>query len=447
MGTSKNKIRVLAVDDETQFVKLLQSELTREGFLVSTATDGDEGIKMLEEKEFDVCILDMNMPRLNGMEVLKKASEQAIPTEFIVLTADATVSTAIESMRLGAYDYVTKPCDLQRITLLINKAHDKRHMKQESLILKRLREGHGKIVTKDPGILKLLQEAERVARTDATVLLQGESGTGKELMAEYIHGSSTRSKGPFIAFNVAAIQETLLESELFGYEKGAFTGASQAKAGLFELADGGTIFLDEIGEIPHQTQVKLLRVIENGSFYKVGGTKEVYSDVRVVTATNKELRAMAEDKSFREDLYYRLSSVTFDVPPLRRRKGDIPVLVDEFLSRMPVGYRKGIEKEALDLLIGYDWPGNVRELQNVLNRAAILSNSEHIEVADLPAELKAGEIALSAPKGPLPMLKDVESEHIKRALDYTGGHRKKTAEMLGVNVKTLWRKIKEYGLE
>lgn len=440
----KRNISVCIIDDEESLVTVLKEELADRGFDVETALNGSDGIRALEKREFDVCLLDMNMPGLNGLEVLKKAFEQAVHTEFIIQTAYANVQTAVESIRLGAYDYVTKPCSLERITLLIRKAHEKRVIKRESLIHKRLREGRGGIITHNAGMLKILAEAEKVARTDATVLLLGESGTGKELMAEYIHANSSRSGGPFIAFNSAAIQENLIESELFGYEKGAFTGANSAKEGLFELADGGTIFLDEIGEIPQQMQVKLLRAIEKGSFYKVGGTKEFKVDVRIVAATNQDLRKMA-GQGFREDLYYRLSSVRLVLPPLRERKDDIPVLVEDFLARLPAGYRKTFDGAALDLLIKYDWPGNIRELKNVLNRAAILTDSDRIKAEDLPAELSTASGAL--PGEALPTLDDMEKDHICRVLNHTGGQRKRAAEILGIDVKTLYRKIKRHGFE
>lgn len=443
---SKRRVNLCIIDDEESFVTVLKEELARQGFEVSTALNGRDGIKLLEEKAFDVCLLDLNMPYLNGLEVLKKASQQAIPTEFIILTAYAAVQTAVESIRLGAYDYVTKPCNLERIMLLIRKAYEKRLMKQESLILKKLREGRGGFITKNERMQKILREADKVAKTDASVLILGESGTGKELLAEYIHANSLRHSGPFIAFNSAAIQETLLESELFGYEKGAFTGAGSAKEGLFELADGGTIFLDEIGEIPQQMQVKLLRVIEKGSFYKVGGTKEFQADARVITATNQDLRKMAEESTFREDLYYRLSSVTLTLPPLRERKDDIPLLVENFISRLPVGYKKSVDDEALGFLLKYDWPGNIRELQNVLNRAAILSDSGRIRPEDLPAELTSS-VPRPVSSESMSSLESMEKEHISRVLNHTGGQRKKTAEILGIDTKTLYRKIKRYRLE
>lgn len=442
----KNNIRVLIIDDEESLPIILKNELTQKGFEVTTAPDGRDGMKALEKNSFDVCLLDLNMPYLNGLDILNIASKQAIPTEFIVFTAYATVHTALESIRLGAYDYVTKPCNLEKIILLIKKACEKRLMKQESLFFKKLKEGHGKVITGNERMLKLLKEAERFARTDVSILLLGESGTGKELMAEYIHAASPRAERPFIAFNSAAIQENLLESELFGYEKGAFTGAAASKEGLFELADGGTIFLDEIGEISPQMQTKLLRVIENGSFYKVGGTKEFHVNVRVIAATNQDLSKKARENLFREDLYYRLSNVTLKLPPLRERKDDIPVLVESILSRLPVGYKKNIDDEALDFLKKYDWPGNIRELRNVLSRAAILSDSDSIGPEALPFELTSVPRAQAYEEPLLSSLDDIEKRHIARVLAHTKGQKKKTADILGIDIKTLYRKIKKYDL-
>lgn len=446
MEAQKRKIRVCVIDDEEPLVLVLKEELARHGFEVAAALNGTDGIKLLEQKPFDVCLLDLNMPGLNGIEVLGKAAQQAIPTEFIVLTAFATVQTAVECIRLGAYDYLTKPCNLDRIVFLIRKACEKRLMRQESLILKRMRDGKGRIATRSGAMRQLLSEAEKVARTEAPVLILGESGTGKEVMAEYIHSNSSRSEGPFIVFNSAAIQENLFESELFGYEKGAFTGAGASKEGLLELADGGTLFLDEIGEVPLQMQAKLLRAIEKGTFYKVGGTREIRVDIRVLSATNQDLPRKARGNAFREDLYYRLSSITLKLPPLRERREDIPLLAEDFLERLPAVYRKGIDESALELLRGHDWPGNIRELQNALNRAAILSESGSIGPADLPAELQAARVRPSRDtlQGGLLSLEELEREHILKVMDHTTGQKKKAAEILGIDVKTLYRKLKQY---
>lgn len=445
MDAHKRKIRVCVIDDEEPLVAVLKEELARQGFEVATALNGHDGISLLEQKPFDVCLLDLNMPGLNGIEVMSKAAQQAIPTEFIVLTACATVQTAVECIRLGAYDYLTKPCNLDRIVFLARKAYEKRLMRQESLILRRIRDGKGQIATTNKAMLRVLSEAEKVARTEAPVLILGESGTGKEVMAEYIHASSSRSDGPFIVFNSAAIQENLFESELFGYEKGAFTGANASKEGLLELADGGTLFLDEIGEVPLQMQAKLLRAIEKGTFYKVGGTKEIRADIRVLSATNQDLPRKARENTFREDLYYRLSSITLKLPPLRERKDDIPLLVEESLRRLPAGYRKGIDDTALRLLERHDWPGNIRELQNVLNRAAILSDSDLIRPEDLPPELQTAHTP-DRNQNSLELLPlcELEREHICRVLEHTMGHKKKAAEILGIDVKTLYRKLKQY---
>jgi transcriptional regulator with PAS, ATPase and Fis domain len=311
-----------------------------------------------------------------------------------------------------------------------------------------MKEGKGRIATKNDAMLRVLGEAEKVARTGAPVLILGESGTGKEVMAEYIHANSSRSEGPFIVFNSAAIQENLFESELFGYEKGAFTGANASKEGLLELADGGTLFLDEIGEVPLQMQAKLLRAIEKGTFYKVGGTKEIRVDIRVLSATNQDLPRKAKENSFREDLYYRLSSITLKLPPLRERKEDMRLLVEEQLARLPAGYRKSIDEPAFELLARHDWPGNIRELQNVLNRAAILSDSDRILPGDLPSEFHIVRTypTQDSQSESLLSLCDIEREHIKRVMEHTEGQKKKAAEILGIDVKTLYRKLKQYDI-
>lgn len=446
MDAHKRKIRICVIDDEEPLVLVLKEELAREGFEVAAALNGSDGIRLLEQKSFDVCLLDLNMPGLNGIDVLGKAAQQAIPTEFIVLTACATVQTAVECIKLGAYDYLTKPCNLDRIVFLVRKAYEKRLMRQESLILKRMKEGKGRIATKNEAMLRVLAEAEKVARTLSPVLILGESGTGKEVMAEYIHANSSRSECPFIVFNSAAIQENLFESELFGYEKGAFTGANASKEGLLELADGGTLFLDEIGEVPFQMQAKLLRAIEKGTFYKVGGTKEIRVDIRVLSATNQDLPRKAKENLFREDLYYRLSSITLKLPPLRERKEDMRPLVEDLLARLPAGYRKGIDEAAFELLARHDWPGNIRELQNVLNRAAILSDSDRITLSELPAEFHTVRIhpAQDTKSSGLLSLCDIEREHIKKVMEHTEGQKKKASEILGIDVKTLYRKLKQY---
>lgn len=447
MDSYKRKIKVCVIDDEETLVSVMKEELARHGFEVATALNGSDGIRLLEQLPFDVCLLDLNMPGLNGIEVLGKAAQQAIPTEFIVLTACATVQTAVECIRLGAYDYLTKPSNLDRIVFLVRKAYEKRLMRQESLILRRMRDGKGKIATRNKVMLRILGEAEKVARTEAPVLILGESGTGKEVMAEYIHANSSRSDGPFIVFNSAAIQENLFESELFGYEKGAFTGANTSKEGLLELADGGTLFLDEIGEVPLQMQAKLLRALEKGTFYKVGGTKEIRADIRVLSATNQDLPRKARENTFREDLYYRLSSITLKLPPLRERKEDIDLLVEEILKRLPAGYRKGIDEKSLELLKMHEWPGNIRELQNVLNRAAILSDADYITPEDLPVDFGLGRGPDKDVKSDgLLSLCDLEREHIAKVLEHTIGHKKKAAEILGIDVKTLYRKLKQYEL-
>lgn len=445
----QKKVRVLIVDDEINFSSVVREELTNEGFYVEQASDGKDALKLLQQGEYDVVLLDINMPQLSGIDVLKKFQRDDLPPEFIMITGYASVQTAIEAMKLGAYDYITKPYRIEKLKTLIEKAWDKRRIRRENIILRtKLKEDDMVIDTKSPLLLEILEAARKVALTNAPVLISGESGTGKELMARFIHNSSQRANGPFIAFNSGAIPDSILESELFGYEKGAFTGAQTNKPGYFELADRGTLFLDEIGDISPSMQAKLLRSIETNRFFKVGGIKEIEVDIRVVAATNKDLKKEAEAGRFRHDLYYRLAAMNIHLPPLRERKGDIPLLVEGFLESERD--RKKVDGDVMKRLMTYPWPGNVRELRNVIQRAVILCKGQAITIKDLPLELQNPsqtwwDEKISSPS--LPPLKILEKEHIKVVMRQVGGHKGKASRILGIDPKTLYRKIKEYGLE
>lgn len=445
----QKKVRVLIVDDEINFSSVVREELTNEGFYVEQASDGKDALKLLQQGEYDVVLLDINMPQLSGIDVLKKFQRDDLPPEFIMITGYASVQTAIEAMKLGAYDYITKPYRIEKLKTLIEKAWDKRRIRRENIILRtKLKEDDMVIDTKSPLLLEILEAARKVALTNAPVLISGESGTGKELMARFIHNSSQRANGPFIAFNSGAIPDSILESELFGYEKGAFTGAQTNKPGYFELADRGTLFLDEIGDISPSMQAKLLRSIETNRFFKVGGIKEIEVDIRVVAATNKDLKKEAEAGRFRHDLYYRLAAMNIHLPPLRERKGDIPLLVEGFLESERD--RKKVDGDVMKRLMTYPWPGNVRELRNVIQRAVILCKGQAITIKDLPLELQNPsqtwwDEKISSPS--LPPLKILEKEHIKVVMQQVGGHKGKASRILGIDPKTLYRKIKEYGLE
>ena len=448
-GMKQKKVRVLIVDDEINFSSVVSEELTHEGFYVEQASDGKDALKLLQQGEYDVVLLDINMPQLSGIDVLKKFQRDDLPPEFIMITGYASVQTAIEAMKLGAYDYITKPYRIEKLKTLIEKAWDKRRIRRDNIILRtKLKEDDMVIDTKSPLLLEILEAARKVALTNAPVLISGESGTGKELMARFIHNSSQRANGPFIAFNSGAIPDSILESELFGYEKGAFTGAQTNKPGYFELADRGTLFLDEIGDISPSMQAKLLRSIETNRFFKVGGIKEIEVDIRVVAATNKDLKKEAEAGRFRHDLYYRLAAMNIHLPPLRERKGDIPLLVEGFLESERD--RKKVDGEVMKRLMAYPWPGNVRELRNVIQRAVILCKGQAITIKDLPLELQNPSQTWWDEKissSSLPPLKILEKEHIKVVMQQVGGHKGKASRILGIDPKTLYRKIKEYGLE
>jgi len=448
-GMKQKKVRVLIVDDEINFSSVVSEELTNEGFYVEQASDGKDALKLLQQGEYDVVLLDINMPQLSGIDVLKKFQRDDLPPEFIMITGYASVQTAIEAMKLGAYDYITKPYRIEKLKTLIAKAWDKRRIRRENIILRtKLKEDDMVIDTKSPLLLEILEAARKIALTNAPVLISGESGTGKELMARFIHNSSQRANGPFIAFNSGAIPDSILESELFGYEKGAFTGAQTNKPGYFELADRGTLFLDEIGDISPSMQAKLLRSIETNRFFKVGGIKEIEVDIRVVAATNKDLKKETEAGRFRHDLYYRLAAMNIHLPPLRERKGDIPLLVEGFLESKRD--RKKVDGEVMKRLMAYPWPGNVRELRNVIQRAVILCKGQTITIKDLPLELQNPSQAWWDEKissSSLPPLKILEKQHIKVVMQQVGGHKGKASRILGIDPKTLYRKIKEYGLE
>ena len=446
--------RILIVDDEKNMRWVLSQALSAAGFDVAEASDGKEALAAVAEAEPDLMILDHRMPPPDGMEVLATVRAKGLGFPIIMLTAHGNVQTAVEAMKAGASEYLTKPFDLEELKIAIGKALEYRNLANE---VQRLRaeidreydvEG---IVASDAGMLAVLDTIRKVAPTNATVLIYGESGTGKELIARAIHNLSGRAARPFVSVSAGALPETLLESELFGYEKGAFTGAVTAKPGRFELANGGTLFLDEIGDISPATQVKLLRVLQERRFERLGGTRSIEVDVRVVAATNQDLQQLIADGDFREDLYYRLNVVPVTLPPLRLRAGDIPLLVAHFLDKSNAG-TKSISPDAMKALVSYQWPGNIRELENTIERIVILSHGDEIGLADLPAEVRAGGSgAVSASTDyRLPedgvSLEEVELDLVRQALDRTGGSAPKAAKLLGLTVKTLEARMQRLGL-
>lgn len=438
------KIKVLLADDDASIRTVFETELAESGALAVASVDsGAKALALLEKEEFDVLVLDMNMPGLSGMDVLRKLCSLDIPVEVVVLTAHGTISLAVEAMKLGAYDFLTKPCKLEELETVIGKACEKKKLLQENLLLKtqlRLQSAPAEIIAGSPAMAAVLETVGRVAPTDLPVLITGESGVGKEVIARVLHQSSKRSDGPFVPINCGAIPDTMIESELFGYEKGAFTGAHARKPGLLEIANTGTLFLDEIGDMPLPLQVKLLRVIETSRFFRLGGTREVAVNVRILSATNKDMQAEFAKGTFRQDLFFRIAALTLPIPPLRERKADIPAFVERFLSSNPLFKSKRFTPAALGLLQDYRWPGNVRELQNVVHRAALLSPGDVIDRTDLPADmLEPGGSASDR-------LDDVEREHVLKVVRQAGGQKGKAAAILGIDPKTLSRKLQAYGV-
>jgi DNA-binding NtrC family response regulator len=437
-------IRVLIADDDKNLRKVLVNTLSDFGFEVSHTDSGTRAMEMLTQDEYDVLLLDLNMPRLSGMDVLKRMKASDIPTEVIILTANGTVSTAVEAMKLGAHDYIAKPFKTEELKVVVEKAYEKKKIVEENHLLRtqiKRQCASPAILTASPLMNDILKILNRFAASEFPVLVHGESGVGKELVARAIHDASPHADGPFIPVNCGAIPETVIESELFGHEAGAFTGAHAKKPGLLEIANNGTLFLDEVGELPQRLQVKFLRAIETGRFFRVGGTREVAVAVRFVAATNKDLKKEVEQGAFRADLYYRISALSVHIPPLRERREDIPLLAEHFIKSDQAFRNKRLSEDALRVLSGYSWPGNVRELRNVVQRALLLSRSDTIHASDLPADLDP------APRSDCWRLEDVEREHILKVLRETGGERGRTARMLGISPKTLYNKLQSYGID
>ncbi len=448
------KFNLLIVDDEESLRTLLESELEEsEEFSVDTAADGGQAINAIQAKVYDIVLLDIRMPRVNGIEVLKFVQEYSPTTQVIILTNYADVKTAIQTIKMGAYDFLAKPYDIDELYNTIHRAIERRQLFIDNKLMKNelsRKAGSPELIGQSPSFLKLIESATRVAASDSFVLIQGASGTGKELIANLIHRRSPRSSRPFVALNCASIPDSLLESELFGHEKGAFTNAINTKQGLVEVANGGTLFLDEVGDISPSIQPKLLRFLETGEFRRVGGTNLLAVDVRVVTATNKDLREEVSAGRFREDLLYRLNVFTLFVPTLAERKDDIPVLAEYFLQRKSKTKNpKKLTAQALSLLMSYEWPGNVRELEHVLEGALILSSGDYIEEGDLSMYFQRlgtiGEDVPSEDSGSI-SLDDLEKVHIERVLRDQNYNRSRSAEILGISIKTLYLKIKKYGL-
>jgi two-component system NtrC family response regulator/two-component system response regulator AtoC len=434
-------IRILVVEDDRALSEVLCEELRGRGHMAVAAESVADGLEQLKQSEFEVGLLDLMLPDGSGIDILRQVSAEEMPMEAIVLTGYATVTTAIEAMKLGAYDYITKPARMEELEVLVGKAAEKARLRRENAGLKARLESldaQQGVITEDPAMRELLATVERVAASDIPVLVQGESGTGKELIARAVHRMSPRAAQAFVAINCGAVPENLMESELFGHEKGAFTGALVRKPGLFEMADRGVLFLDEVGEISPLVQVKLLRAIETKEFFRVGGTRPVRTDVRLVSASNKNLKSEMQSGGFREDLYYRLNGVTVKLPPLRDRPGDIPLLARHFVDRYAA--RKKLTPRAVEALQRYSWPGNVRELQMLIQRAAVLAAKDVIDAEDLPLDVR-DQSWKSAPVRSGLSLAEMEREYIETVLRQNDGHRGKTARALGIDPKTLYNKL------
>ena len=438
-------IDLLIADDDTDFRGSVARRFLRRGYRVQEASDGPEALALAERRHFDVALLDMVMPGMTGIEVLKKLKTQNPDLEAILLTGQGTIESAVEAMKLGAYDYLTKPFPLAELEVLIQKAHERVQLSKENrqlkAVLKRA-EPNSEIIGKSTKMQDLFRIIERAGPTDKAILIEGESGTGKELVARALHRMSPRAEKPLVIINCAALTETLLESELFGHEKGSFTGAISAKPGLFEVADGGTLMIDEIGEMPGSLQAKLLRVLEDGSMRRVGSLKERRVNVRLLAATNRDMRAEVDAGRFREDLYYRINVMSFKLPPLRERKDDIRLLVEKFLGE---GWQ--VAPNVLAAMEAYHWPGNVRQLINAIERAKIMADGQVIQLHDLPADITGTHgAAPRAVRVAADDLASIERVHVMEILEREKGNKARTARALGINRRSLYRLLEKYDI-
>lgn len=450
------KEKILIVEDDQLVRESLFEFLSIQGYEVTAASDGPEGLAFVEQNVFDMAIVDLRLPSMSGIDVLKGIKDRSPDLDVIMITSFATVETSVEAMKMGAVDYLTKPINDDELQIIMRRILDSRELKRENEMLRReLTEKKSRfhnIIGEDGKMQKIYNIIRATADTDTTVLIKGESGTGKGMIAQAIHYSDpTRKDGPYVEISCGAIPRELLESELFGHVKGAFTSAIRDRVGRFEMANGGTVLLDEIDALPPYLQVKLLRVLQQKSFERVGDTRTMHTDVRIIAATNRDLQEQIEKGHFREDLYYRLNVITIDVPPLRDRRGDIPTLVKNFLkvfSEKTKRNIKGISHEAMDVLVDYHWPGNVRELENLLERTVVLSQSEIISKTCLPEYILKPDppARLSAAGSLKDHLKEPEKQIIQQVLEQTGWNRKKAASILNINRTTLYNKMKEHSL-
>ncbi|MBA4536738.1 sigma-54-dependent Fis family transcriptional regulator [Bacillus aquiflavi] len=435
--------KLLVVDDEKDLLEIIVRRLRRKGFQVDEATNAEEALLLLKKNIYDVAIYDIRLPKMDGISLLKETKMIQQETEVLMLTGHGTIETAIKAMKLGAFDYLTKPYNLSELEMTIAKASENKLLKEKNDSMRKIIEQQNKfhIIGESSKFKEVLELTKKIADSEVPVLIEGESGTGKELFAKALHYWSCRADEPFVAVNSGALPEQLLESELFGHVKGAFTGANKDKKGLVEAANGGTLFLDEIGEMPLPVQVKLLRFLETGEFRRVGDVRERKVQVRIVTATNRYLENEVDNGNFRDDLYYRLNVVKLTIPPLRERKEDIPLFIDFFLQKANKTYKK-LSAEALKQLSTYDFPGNVRELHHLIERGLLLSNGDVIEADDLLLPRQKGKISML--KETSRTLEDLEKEHIYAVLTDTNWNKTKAAKILGISVRNLYRKIEQF---
>lgn len=450
------KPEILIVDDDDSHRTMLETLIKSWGYKIESANDGELAVKLVEEKAFDLILMDIKMIKMSGIEALKKIQDINPSIPVLIMTAYASIETAVDAMKIGAYDYLTKPLDFDKLKITLTRAMEHLALKRENKALKENIGEHfnrNKILGKSESIKRVLEIIKNTAPTEATVLITGESGTGKELAAGAIHYNSHRKNGPFIRVNCGAITETLIESELFGHEKGSFTGAHRLKEGKFVQAQNGTIFLDEIGTMPLNMQTKLLRVLEERKVVRVGGEKEIPLDVRVIAATNENLATQVEENNFREDLFYRLNVVHINLPPLNKRTGDIPVLAEAFLKKSAKKNRKdikGFSPAAMAKLVRYSWPGNIRELNNAVERAVILSKTDYIENNDIITGEEYShekEEIIETAEFKVESLREIEKKAILKTLEAVNNNKSAAARELGITRKTLHKKIKEYLLE
>ena len=451
---------IMIVDDEESMREFLTIMLHREGYQVDAVGDGAQAVSRLREQDYDLIISDIKMPRLDGFELLKFVKEHTPDTAMIMITAFSSTEEAVEAMKQGAYDYITKPFKNEEIRLIIKNALERRSLRQENLQLKRelgKRYSFGNLVGKSKKMQAVYDLIQKVAAARVNVLITGESGTGKELVAKAVHYNSERRDNAFIPINCGAIPENLLESELFGHEKGSFTGAVHQKQGLFELADQGTLFLDEVGELPAMMQVKLLRVIQEREFRRVGGTKDIKCDVRLVAATNKDLEDEVAAGSFREDLFYRLNVVRIELPSLRERREDIPMLIEHLYRNLTGRENLQVDDQAMRRMFDYHWPGNIRELENVIERGVVLGSAEQLTADSLPSQISAGGERKGEGGGSLTEIPEtgfdldaylggIEKEILLKALERTGGVRKRAADLLGISFRSIRYRLAKFDL-